>query len=262
MKAESLVSPVKAKSRKGSLDGRKGVRPAVPGSSEIRMPPMSQGQRRGSTGFKPVFGTVNVESSSGTSTSAGGVEAPSEVLNGTSSAPLSRHTSRQSRRDSSPQRSRAQLPSPNDQDIPLDPSSMRFGSGPLGSKPMTGNSTAPILQNPFPANLPFPRPPRGGFGRGRGAYRNSFSTMSGAPNMYQRGYGMGHQQFYPPQPIPPYAPGGMYDPVQTQYMQTQMYGRGAPPPPPLPQTVIPGLDPTRFYVLGQVSVLHIPGTSN
>jgi la-related protein 1 len=38
----------------------------------------------------------------------------------------------------------------------------------------------------------------------------------------------------------------------------QMYGRGPMPPPPQPQTVVPGLnmDPLRFYVLGQVSLVY------
>ena len=83
-------------------------------------------------------------------------------------------------------------------------------------------------------------------------------------NVYQRGYGMGYPQLFAP--TPGYAPAasGLYDPMQNQYRHTQMYGRGAPPPPPMPQTVIPNLDPLRFYVLGQVrqpKILFIELTS-
>jgi hypothetical protein len=46
----------------------------------------------------------------------------------------------------------------------------------------------------------------------------------------------------------------MFDPMQAQWFNMQMYGRGPMPPPPQPFTVVPGLnmDPLRFYVLGQV----------
>lgn len=47
----------------------------------------------------------------------------------------------------------------------------------------------------------------------------------------------------------------MFDPMQAQWFNMQMYGRGPMPPPPTPQTVIAGpLEPLRFYVLGQVSI--------
>ena len=222
------------------------------------MPPMPQSQRFISEDFKPIFGTVRAESESGSSAIVGATEGSSEMANGGINVPLSRQTSRQSRRDS-PRHARTNLPSPNGQNGTVEStSSMRFGTGPYSVRPMTGNATAPIPQNPFTPNHNFPRPPRGSFsGRGRGAYRNSVSNpIANGGNIYQRGYGMGYQHFYPPAPgyAPP--PMGLYDPMQNQYMHTQMYGRGAPPPPPMPQTVVPNLDPLRFYVLGQVSESH------
>ena len=69
--------------------------------------------------------------------------------------------------------------------------------------------------------------------------------------MYSRGYGMGYAPFYPMNPG--FNQPGMYDPMQAQYGQLQMFGRGAPPPPPMPQTVV-NLDSLRFFVLGQVSL--------
>jgi len=208
-----------------------------------------------------MFGTFKAESESGISALAGGTDEPREVANGGSSEPLSRQTSRQSRRDS-PRRAHTQLPSPSGQGNSLESNaSMRFGSGPYASKPVRGNATTPIPQNPFSPNHTFPRPPRASFsGRGRGGYRNSGpmgkNLYANGANMYQQGYGFGYPQFFPP--ATGYAAGGLYDPAHAQYMHTQMYGRGAPPPPPMPQTVVPNLDPLRFYVLGQVRSLPIP----
>lgn len=44
---------------------------------------------------------------------------------------------------------------------------------------------------------------------------------------------------------------GSYDSTQAQFMN--MYGRAGAPPPPMPQTNVPGIDLMRFYILGQVS---------
>ena len=131
---------------------------------------------------------------------------------------------------------------------------MRFGNGPL--KGQNQNATAPLLQQPFvPSTTGLPRPPRGGRasfsgGRGRGGHRNrngaGFDPNVAGQYAY---YGQAQGQYWGQQP--------MFDPMQAQSYNMQMYGRGPMPPPPQPQTVVPGLnmDPLRFYVLGQVSLL-------
>lgn len=48
---------------------------------------------------------------------------------------------------------------------------------------------------------------------------------------------------------------GVYDPAAAVYGNMGMYKSASMPPPPMPQTVVPNLDPLRFYVLGQVSLL-------
>lgn len=134
---------------------------------------------------------------------------------------------------------------------------MRFGNGPL--KGQSQNATAPLLQQPFvPSTTGLPRPPRGGRasfsgGRGRGGHRNRSGNGTGFdPNVAGQFayYGQAQAQYWGQQP--------MFDPMQAQSYNMQMYGRGPMPPPPQPQTVVPGLnmDPLRFYVLGQVSLVY------
>lgn len=204
---------------------------------------MPNGQK--AAGFKPIFGTVQPGSDDG-------VERLEPIVNGASSAPLSRQSSRVSRRGS-PVKSVTQLPSPSQPAV----DTMRFGTGPFRSQPMMGNASAPLPQQPFNPNANnFPRPPRrdgrNSFSavRGRGGFRGGRGFHDVAQeNLYQRGYGMGYQQ-------QPYGFPGMYDPAQAQFANMQMFGRGAMPPPPLPQTPAQNLDPLRFYVLGQVSSSH------
>jgi len=235
-KGESSKSPIDktapltgGKTRKG--DGKR---------SEIRLPPNpSQGAR---SSFKPTFGSVESE--------AGEIEVFANGNgNGHASAPLSRQTSRASKRGSSPSRSAILPSSTSDSAIPLE-QTMRFGNGPLQGQKQ--NATAPLLQQPFVPSTSsgLPRPPRGGRasfsgGRGRGGHRNRNGFDPNVAGQYF--YAQGQGQFWGQQT--------MFDPMQAQSYNMQMYGRGPMPPPPQPQTVVPGLnmDPLRFYVLGQVS---------
>ncbi|OWZ33091.1 hypothetical protein C366_05682 [Cryptococcus neoformans Tu401-1] len=116
-----------------------------------------------------------------------------------------------------------------------------YGSPPMGvaGLPVEGIIYAPL--NP-------------GAGAGAGA----------SPNLYQRGYGMGFQPFYPAATAAASAgeggptgaaagdAAGVYDPAAAVYGNMGMYKSASMPPPPMPQTVVPNLDPLRFYVLGQV----------
>jgi len=241
-KGESSKSPIDkttplsagGKTRKG--DGKRG---------EIRLPPNpAQGSR---SGFKPTFGSVESEAGEEVFVNGNGNG------NGHASAPLSRQTSRASKRGSSP--SRSVIPSStSDSAIPLE-QTMRFGNGPL--KGQNQNATAPLLQQPFVPTSGLPRPPRGGRasfsgGRGRGGHRNR-SANGFDPNVAGQYayYGQAQAQYWGQQP--------MFDPMQAQSYNMQMYGRGPMPPPPQPQTVVPGLnmDPLRFYVLGQVSLVYL-----
>lgn len=265
---ESSTSPtaktvgLPGKPRKGGAgDGKRG---------EIRLPPNPNGQAGKST-FKPTFGSLEpgselideVVSTTGDVTAA--------VANGTSSVPLSRQTSKTSQ---SPVRTLS------DHSIPLE-QAIRLGAGPLKASGQTHqNATAPLPQQPFASASSahtHPRPPRGGrnsfSGRGRGGGRGGrfdpnfagAGHASNSGNVYAQGYGMGYpvNGFYGQHAAyPAGAPGvvghqqPMFDPMQAQWFNMQMYGRGPMPPPPTPQTVVAGLnmDPLRFYVLGQVSL--------
>ncbi|WVF69843.1 hypothetical protein IAT40_004624 [Kwoniella sp. CBS 6097] len=263
---ESLAAGAKgAKPRKGgappvpAVDAKKvNTRAGPAGSvSESKAPSVIPGQ--GGDGEAKVSG----ENGQG----AADKQAKADVVNGDSTAPLSRQTSRQSK-SGSPTKSQTQLPTSNS-----DSTHLRFGSGPLQSRPMTGSNTAPLPQQGFQpgssATLPRARgrDGRGSFnGRGRGGFRSNSaiphkgqgyasppSGMSGLPadgatfangGQYQRGF-MGFQPFYPVG----YGPQGIYDPSQAQY--GVVYRAGLPPP-PMPQTVVPNLDAMRFYVLGQI----------
>jgi len=179
-------------------------------------------------------------------------------MNGHASAPMSRQASQTSKIATSPRATNGVLPtSTSDSAIPLE-NTIRLGSGPL--KGQNQHATAPLLQQPFPQATPgnMPRPPRGGRasfsgGRGRGGARGGRGGFSHDPNMVGFGYPAGYYGqpgFAGAQP--------MFDPMQAQWYNMQMYGRGPLPPPPTPQTVVPNLntDPLRFCVLGQVSLFY------
>ncbi len=170
---------------------------------------------------------------------------------------------------------------------------MRIGSGPY-NRNMAGTSTAPLPQHPFNpiSNHHMPRPPRGrdgidggrggrggyaGRGRGGGGYRSNSALPMGAQigvknggltsppgnqsnlpnvegmtygpgiNMYQRGYNS--MAFYPGNQ---FVQQGMYDAMG---YPVAGHGQRGFPPPPMPMTIVPNLDPLRFYVLGQVGPL-------
>ncbi|KAK6903782.1 hypothetical protein I203_107288 [Kwoniella mangroviensis CBS 8507] len=205
------------------------------------------------------------------------------IVNGEVENPLSRQTSKQSKAGSPKKGEQAQLPARNKDASPH----LRFGSGPLQSRPMTGSNTAPLPQHGFNHNTnnTLPRVPRGRDGRasfngrGRGGFRSNSAIahphsmhpgfgspplggtsglpMDGFPNpnanTVPRGFvNLGFQSFYPVQGYGQITAGpGIYDPMQAQYGAGAMYRAGLPPP-PMPQTVVPNLDATRFYVLGQI----------
>jgi len=93
---------------------------------------------------------------------------------------------------------------------------------------------------------------------GRGGFRGKNGFMGSPPPVYANGLGgeMYHRGFgY-------IAPGQGQLQGQGMYLMNGGYVDGfglqrgsVPPPPPMPQTMVPGLDGLRFYVLGQVSLL-------
>lgn len=96
---------------------------------------------------------------------------------------------------------------------------------------------------------------------------NPGAGAGATPNLYQRGFGMGFQPLYPAATAATSIgagggtgaavgdAAGVYDPAVAVYGNMGMYKSASMPPPPMPQTVVPNLDPLRFYVLGQVSFL-------
>ncbi|WVQ76093.1 hypothetical protein IAR50_005732 [Cryptococcus sp. DSM 104548] len=211
-------------------------------------------------------------------------------VNGESKGKEQENKAGSSRRDSSPAPPTANHP----ESTPAHESSATQTERQPTSKPMQTSQTAPIPShnfiNPTAGAARPPRgrndPARGSFGgRGRGGFRSNSAIahhkghgapytsppmgvmglpMEGmtypagnAPNLYQRGFGMGYQPFYPAaaggasanatgQTV--YTGQGIYDPMQ----YANAYRGASMPPPPMPQTVVPNLDPLRFYVLGQV----------
>nr|XP_018265653.1 uncharacterized protein I303_02024 [Kwoniella dejecticola CBS 10117]OBR87811.1 hypothetical protein I303_02024 [Kwoniella dejecticola CBS 10117] len=194
-------------------------------------------------------------------------------------AALTRQISKQSKAGS-PRKGDQPLTSPTSNGIS---SELRLGNGPIApqSRPMVASNTAPLPQQGF-SNNTLPRVPRGrdtrqslnGGGRGRGGFRSNSAFVHkphqhfGSPplggntnlpndgfvngNGYARRQGQfgGFQPFYPVQGYgQPNA--SVYDPMQAQYGAGSVYRPGLPPP-PMPQTVVPNLDATRFYVLGQI----------
>ncbi|WVR04603.1 hypothetical protein IAU60_001613 [Kwoniella sp. DSM 27419] len=142
--------------------------------------------------------------------------------------------------------------------------------GEFQSRPMVGSSTAPLPQQSFnPAainglpRVPRGRDARGSFnGRGRGGFRANSAmphkaqgfgspptASNGLPSDGASGFQRNFAGFQPFYPVSAYAQQGIYDPMQAQYGAVY---RGGLPPPPMPQTVVPNLDATRFYVLGQI----------
>ncbi|WWC86931.1 uncharacterized protein L201_001811 [Kwoniella dendrophila CBS 6074] len=269
-----------AKPKKGvphPVEGKKARSARASSTSEVKPAPTENNE--GATSA-PAEGAASIEK----------VEEPAktdkqaEVVNGETETHLTRQTSEQSK-VGSPSKSNMQLSSPTKENS----TQVRLGSGPLQSRPMTGSNTASIPQHSFNANnnnTNLPRAPRGrdqrgsfnGRGRGGGFRSNSAITHkqrqagfgspplggnSGLPvdgfspngnaNGFQRGFnGMQFQSFYPVQGYGQTSAGpGIYDPMQAQYGAGAIYRPGLPPP-PMPQTVVPNLDATRFYVLGQI----------
>lgn len=241
---ESSTSPI---NKAASLGGK--PRKSEGKRGEIRLPPHPNGQAP-KTAYKPTFGSVEPGSEGDAISNHGDVA----YMNGHASAPMSRQTSRASKVATSPRTGNGVLPtSSSDSAIPLE-DSIRLGSGPL--KGQAQHATAPLPQQTFAQGTAasLPRPPRGGRasfsgGRGRGGARGGRGGFTHDANMgfgYAAGY-YGQPGYAGAQP--------MFDPMQAQWYNMQMYGRGPMPPPPTPQTVVPNLnlDPLRFCVLGQVN---------
>jgi la-related protein 1 len=161
--------------------------------------------------------------------------------NGSASAPLSRHGSNQG--------TSGKRPSPHS-----------------GSTPLSPESGAAPLPHHFGGNVPRrgrDRDGRGGYGgRGRGGYRSASNTPMN--RMYELSpvgqnaslygsYGVGYGYY----PVPAnmtanmVAVSGGFDPAMAA--QYSLFQRGMPPP-PLPVTAVPNIDPLRYWVLGQVSL--------
>ncbi|TXT04187.1 uncharacterized protein COLE_07884 [Cutaneotrichosporon oleaginosum] len=165
--------------------------------------------------------------------------------NGSASAPLSRHGSNQG-----VQGKRVSPPS---------------GSTPLS--PETGATPLPHHFGPAVPRRGRDRDGRGGYaGRGRGAYRSASNTpmnrmyelspVGTNASLYGTGYGIGYGYY----PVPAATMANManmvavpgFDATSAQAQaQYAMYQRGMPPP-PLPVTAVPNIDPLRYWVLGQV----------
>lgn len=178
---------------------------------------------------------------------AGDAPNGAEFANGAASAPMSRAGSALDKR------------SPGGTQIPLSPEQAGRDEH---NRPASGTTSQPG----FGGNAPLPRAPRGrdregrGYGgRGRGGYRSisqatgryELSPLQGnaeLAHVYARGYGMGYS-FYP---MPPAGFVMPVDPSHATYPGMPMYARGTLPPPPLPVTQVPNLDPLRYWVLGQV----------
>ncbi|GMK57820.1 hypothetical protein CspeluHIS016_0406540 [Cutaneotrichosporon spelunceum] len=161
--------------------------------------------------------------------------------NGTASAPTSRHGSNPG--------TPGKRPSPHSASSPLSPESgaaampHHFGTAPRRGRDRDG---------------------RGGYGgRTRGGYHRSasntpmnrmfdLSPVGTNANLYAAGYGMGYGYYPVPANMMNVAnvatalPG--FDMTQAQYA---LFQRNMPPP-PVPVTAVPNIDPLRYWVLGQV----------
>lgn len=180
---------------------------------------------------------------------AGDVPNGAEYANGAASAPMSRAGSALDKR------------SPGGSQLPLSPEQ-------AGRDESSRPSGSHAAQHSYAGNATLPRAPRGrdregrGYsGRGRGGYRSvsqatqggryELSPLQGTAELahaYTRGYGMGYSYY----PMPPAGFVMPVDPSHATYPGMPMYARGPLPPPPLPVTQIPNLDPLRYWVLGQV----------
>ncbi|KAL7419018.1 hypothetical protein Q5752_006703 [Cryptotrichosporon argae] len=233
--------PVETDSTRGRKQPARGGRPARAGSAdEIRFPPQPEGSRV-TQSLK--FGSLEPnEPASAT---------PDPVFVGTTaSAPLSRQTSRQS----------------------TGTAARRSPGHPLSNLPSSEKRLAEFEPRAFTGCIPHHaftpggsgRPPRGrerdargGFARGRGGFRGgapmrSYPGMADEAAIYARGFGTAYAAppagFYPPA-------GGFVAPVYDPQAATAMglpFARPGIAPPPMPVTIVPNLDPLRFYVLGQV----------
>jgi len=240
--------PAKSKARKGSME-----KPKVPSApaTEMKLPPIPAKASLAAP-FTPSYMTAPAAANTSQT------EATHVVSNGEMSTPMSRTGSKQS------QQSHQSLYSPVRPSPPL-PSSGQLPTGENASgRSVSGSIPASGAQNGF-ANVngihPIPRPPRGRDSRGsfthrgRGGYRGMKGLVSpimgpnGLPIENGRAQG---QHYYPTNAMGMSQYGGqtVYDPIQAQYA---LFQRGLAPPPPMPQTVVPNIDPQRFYILGQVS---------
>lgn len=193
---------------------------------------------------------------------ANGFREPEKAANGElgiNGVPSAAHSTSRPGTQSSSKRGSPLQPS-----TPLSPESGSREPPSAGSLPHAGfNPTAGL-----------PRPPRGrdregrgGYaGRGRGnnrsasntamqrMYAGELSPLGGNASLYPAGYGVGYGGFYPV-PAPGYALAPGFDASQGTYNGVPVFPRGMPPP-PMPVTQITNIDPQRFYVLGQVSLLR------
>lgn len=180
---------------------------------------------------------------------AGDAPNGTEFANGSGSAPMSRAGSALDKR------------SPGGSQMPLSPEQAGRDEH---SRPSGGNAS----QQGYGGSATLPRAPRGrdregrGYGgRGRGGYRSVSQATGGGryelsplqgnaelAHAYTRGYGMGYSYY----PMPPAGFVMPVDPSHATYPGMPMYARGTLPPPPLPVTQVPNLDPLRYWVLGQV----------
>ncbi|WOO83742.1 La-related protein 1 [Vanrija pseudolonga] len=248
-----------------SAKGKKGGAEHPPAKGQVRLT-RSSSQGADTRRPPPPFGHPGVGASELRLGGAGADVAPSVIgsdkgvnglvaANGNASTPMSRAGSQQSKRGS-----------PSQVSIPLSP-------GGVEDRAARSSSTGTLPQTGFPSNsnASLPRPPRQnrdregrggsyGGGRGRGGYRSvpatprlygDLSPLQGnieLASLYRQGYAMPYGYF----PVPAqFVVSGSFDPAQANYAGVPAsFPRAAPPPAPVTQ--VPGLDPLRVYVLGQI----------
>lgn len=235
--------PLKPKTRKGSLEKPKAP---LPSTAEIKLPPIPA-KASLAMPFTPSYMTVPEASQ---------VVDPKITQNGENdSAQMSRTESKQSQHShqslSSPLQTSTSLPSPSQSNVSESVNGKITGAPSAGQSPLPpANGTHPVTR------APRGRDPRGSFShRGRGGYRGMKGLISPVmgPNGLPIENARAHGQHYHPtnsMGMAQYGGQAVYDPIQAQYA---LFQRGLAPPPPRPQTVVPNIDPQRFYILGQVS---------
>ncbi|KAL1406227.1 hypothetical protein Q8F55_007918 [Vanrija albida] len=263
-KAKAKAQKAKADADEGkNAKGKKGGAEHAPAKSQVRL---TRSSSQGADSRRPPFGHLGASE-----LRLGGagpdVVAPSVIgsdkgvnglasVNGNASTPMSRTGSQQSKRGS-----------PSQVSVPLSP-------GGVEDRAARSSSTGTLPQTGFPSNssASLPRPPRQtreregrggayGGGRGRAGYRSvpatprlygELSPLQGnmeLANLYRQGYAVPYGYF----PVPAqYLVSGSFDAAaQGNYAGVPAsFPRSAPPPAPVTQ--VPGLDPLRVYVLGQI----------